>query len=113
PLSVWNTPVNRGAPDNDYNRSVMQRMAHLIHDANNLQFCNKNGASVSIGINIGNYKPCEMFKIDDLGLFFVLSMADHNLIMATKNTRYETTYSKASFREAIQDPTLSFFMTDG
>lgn len=63
-------PVDRTKPDDDFNRSLMQRIAHLIHDANNVQFCNKQGAT-ALGFT---FNKCEMFQIDDLALFYILNM---------------------------------------
>jgi hypothetical protein len=68
------TPVNRNMPDVDYNRSLMQRIAHLIHDTNGLLYCNKQGANPLGGI-LGTFNQCDMFKIDDLALFYILNMA--------------------------------------
>jgi hypothetical protein len=68
-------PVDRTKPDVDYNRSLMQRIAHLIHDANGTQFCNKEGANPTVlGIGFGPYKKCGLFEIDDLALFYILNM---------------------------------------
>lgn len=66
-------PVDRTQPDVDYNRSLMQRIAHLIHDANGVKFCNKDGASPLGGI-AGSFAKCKMFEIDDLALFYILNM---------------------------------------
>jgi len=66
-------PINRSAPDAEDNRSLLQRIAHMIHDANDLQFCNKDGARPLVG-TIGTYARCDMFQIDDLALFYVLTM---------------------------------------
>ncbi|MDB4968604.1 MAG: hypothetical protein JWN44_4293 [Myxococcales bacterium] len=64
-------PVDRTKPDDDFNRSLMQRIAHLIHDANGVRFCNKAGAS-ALGATFPN--ECDMFQIDDLALFYILNM---------------------------------------
>lgn len=69
-------PVNRTMPDVDYNRSLMQRIAHLIHDSNGVQFCNKAGANPTVlGIPFGPYPKCGLFRIDDLALFYILNMS--------------------------------------
>lgn len=70
------SPVDRTKPDSDYNRSLMQRIAHLIHDANGVQFCNKDGANPTLGpIPLGGpFAKCKMFEIDDLALFYILNM---------------------------------------
>jgi hypothetical protein len=70
-------PVDRTKPDTDYNRSLMQRIAHLIHDSNGVQFCNKDGANPTVvGLPLlgGPYAKCKMFEIDDLALFYILNM---------------------------------------
>ncbi|MCA1664079.1 MAG: hypothetical protein LC659_07415, partial [Myxococcales bacterium] len=68
-------PVDRTKPDSDYNRSLMQRIAHLIHDSNGVQFCNKEGANPTVLlIPFGPYKKCGLFQIDDLALFYILNM---------------------------------------
>lgn len=65
-------PVDRTKPDTDYNRSLMQRIAQLIHDANGTQFCNKDGATVPL---FGTYNKCDLFQVDDLGLLYVTAMS--------------------------------------
>ncbi|HEX8953576.1 MAG TPA: hypothetical protein VF945_17085, partial [Polyangia bacterium] len=73
-------PVDRTKPDADYNRSLMQRIAHLIHDSNGVKFCNKEGANpTALGIPLGGpYHQCDMFEIDDLALFYMLNMQTKN-----------------------------------
>ncbi len=72
-------PIDRTQPDVDYNQSLMQRIAHLIHDANGVQFCNKEGATPGIGpITLETDAKCKLFQIDDLALFYVLNMASAN-----------------------------------
>jgi hypothetical protein len=48
----------------------MQRIAHLIHDANGVKFCNKQDAK-ALGFT---FDKCKMFEIDDLALFYILNM---------------------------------------
>jgi hypothetical protein len=103
-------PVDRTKPDVDYNRSLMQRIAHLIHDANGAQFCNKAGAQVKLGpLSLITYQnACDMFEIDDLALFYVLNMATPSLIKSTQNTaRADTTWKKGSFCEQIKDTNIT------
>jgi len=90
-------PVDRTQPDADYNRSLMQRISHLVHDSNHVQFCNKDGA-VALG---RTFAKCKLFQIDDLSLFFALNLASDGVRMDA--TRRATTYNKASFREQITD----------
>ena len=78
--------VNRSLPDSDVdqtnsnsgnNRSIMQRVLHLVHDANNSKFCNKDGAKITSPIPLpGTYLPCELMQIDDLAMFYLISIAD-------------------------------------
>ncbi|HNN96680.1 MAG TPA: hypothetical protein PKI03_30635 [Pseudomonadota bacterium] len=81
--------VNRSLPDSDVdqnssnsanNRSIMQRVLHLVHDANNAKFCNKDGAKITSPIPLpGTYVPCELMQIDDLALFYLISIADSSV----------------------------------
>jgi len=72
------TPVDRSRIDNAYDRSLFQRLLHLIADSNHAQLCNKNNAHVVIaGIQypfIGGYAPCELVQIDNLAVFYVQSI---------------------------------------
>ncbi|RMH43087.1 MAG: hypothetical protein D6689_06180 [Deltaproteobacteria bacterium] len=72
------TPVDRDAPDSGFNRSLFQRILHLIHDANGARLCNKQGAVIRdpiLGIPIATYDECELLRIDDLAVFYVQSIA--------------------------------------
>jgi hypothetical protein len=90
-------PVDRAQPDADYNRSLMQRIAHLVHDASGVQYCNKEGATAGGR----TFSKCRLFQIDDLALFFALNLASDDVRMDTN--RRATTYNKASFREQLTD----------
>jgi hypothetical protein len=104
------TPVDYTSPDNDWNRSVMQRMAHLIHDSNGAKFCNKQDAHpVILGIDLGSFHECELFEIKDIGYFFVLAMADHSI---TDDPSRPETRSSASFRDKIQDKGMRALVFD-
>ncbi|MSP63735.1 MAG: hypothetical protein EXR72_25995 [Myxococcales bacterium] len=108
----FDTPVDYSAPDSDWNRSVMQRMLHLIRDANGAEFCNRDGAKANLFGLIslpGTFKKCEMFRIPDLGLFFAMSMADKGLI--DDKSRPETR-NTGSFRENITDPGMKALVFD-
>lgn len=58
--SVWNlttggkagllTPVDRSAPDTGKNRSSLQRFMQLLHDANGLSVCTKDGAIAHVSL---------------------------------------------------------------
>ena len=114
---AWTSPVDRTQPDSDYNRSIMQRMAHLIHDANNVKMCNKPGATLGLcGLTVPfvSFDACNLFEIDDLALFYVLSMADPSVTTSSsaKSSRYATTYSKVSFREQLTSGVVQSLMPD-
>jgi hypothetical protein len=78
------TPVDRTQPDAGLNRSLMQRFLNIVHDANGVTFCNKAGATVHArGVPIlgsmdlpvlGTYDECEVFKIDDMAVFYLQSI---------------------------------------
>jgi hypothetical protein len=78
-VGSFSTPVDRSAPDDGYNRSLLQRVLHLLDDANGAVLCNKQGGQVTdplgLGIPIHTYGECELFRIDNLSLLFVQSMA--------------------------------------
>lgn len=97
-------PVDRNQPDQEYNRSLMQRVTHLVHDANGARFCNKANAVVKdpfIGIILKTYPtPCTLFDIEDLALFYLLNMASDSV--RTDAVRYPTAYLGANFCEHIE-----------
>ncbi|WP_158501582.1 hypothetical protein [Vitiosangium sp. GDMCC 1.1324] len=79
------TPVDRTQPDAGLNRSLMQRFINIVHDSNGVTFCNKAGAvvharGVPIAGNLdlplfgGTYKECEVFKVDNMAVFYLQSM---------------------------------------
>lgn len=71
----FSTPVDRSQPDNGFNRSVWQRLIHLIADSSGAVFCNKQGARIELGgIPLLEYDECELLRIEDLAVFFVQSM---------------------------------------
>jgi hypothetical protein len=72
------TPVDRAAPDDNFNRSIMQRLLHIIADSNGARMCNKDGATIGLGpLQIfGPYTPCELMQIDNLAVFYVQSIAE-------------------------------------
>lgn len=72
------TPVDRSRNDSNYDRSVFQRFLHLIADSNGARACNKANARVVdpfIGITLGTYNECALFRVDNLAVFYLQSMA--------------------------------------
>lgn len=104
--------VNRSLPDSDIdqnngnannNRSILQRVLHLVHDANNTKFCNKVGAQITSPIPLpGVYLPCELMQIDDLALFYLISIADSSV---------KDAIPEADFINAIRNDTLRSGLT--
>lgn len=94
----------RGKKTNDpqNNRSVLQRLLHMVADSNGTRpFCNGRNASVFGGL-VRFDAECDMFQLDNVGRFFMLTMASPALRDRTD------TYAKpaASFREAIRNGRL-------
>lgn len=77
--------VDREAPDSGFNRSIFQRVLHLLADTNGLQMCNKQDAQIEIVIenddgsttvlSDGPYDACELLQVDNLAVFYVQSLA--------------------------------------
>ncbi len=73
------TPVDRAAPDAGDNRSLLQRLMHLIADADGATLCNKQDGQVKdplgLGIPLSTYDECELIRIDNVALLYVQSLA--------------------------------------
>lgn len=72
------TPTNPALIDNGFDRSIFQRILHVIADSNNAVACNKQGARVVdpfIGITLGTYNQCELFRVNNLATFYLQSIA--------------------------------------
>lgn len=72
------TPVDRAQFDSGFNRSLFQRILHVINDSNGARACNKQDAKVKdpfIGITLGTYDECELFRVDNLATFYLQSIA--------------------------------------
>ncbi len=70
------TPVDRAQLDQGFNRSLFQRLLLLINDSNNAVACNKQDAKVKqAGITVATYDACEMFRVNNLAVFYLQSIA--------------------------------------
>ncbi|MBT8495733.1 MAG: hypothetical protein KJO07_21975, partial [Deltaproteobacteria bacterium] len=70
------TTVDRSQNDTGANRSLMRRMLHAIADAYGTTVCNKQDAVIQIvGIDLRTFDECTLLQIDDVGVFFLQSMA--------------------------------------
>lgn len=110
--SFGNRP-NRTAPDADAtldwrnlktddpqnNRSAVQRLMHLIADTNGKTvFCNGRNASVFGGLVLFD-EACDMFRVDSVGQFFLLSIASP----ALRSDPATAAKQSASFLEAVKN----------
>ena len=80
--AMFKTPVIRTIPDGTSghsgdNRSMQQRLTHIIHNTNGMKMCNKAGGAVKVlGITVlGPFKECELFEIKNGALFYTQSIA--------------------------------------
>jgi hypothetical protein len=75
----FNTPVDRSKPDSGHDRSIQQRLQHIIANTNGMKMCSKEGAVIKlpvIGITIaGPFKACELFQVDNGALLYTESIA--------------------------------------
>ncbi|MCA9677351.1 MAG: hypothetical protein H6709_15785 [Kofleriaceae bacterium] len=75
-VGTFTTPVDRGAADSAFNRSVFQRILHLINDSNHTVMCNKQDAKViQFGITLATYDRCDLVQVDNLAVLFLQSIA--------------------------------------
>jgi len=78
-MGAFTTLVDRTRADTGANRSIFQRILHIIHDSNHAQMCNKEGAKVKAGgltyppLGPG-YGRCDLIQIDNLAVLYVQSM---------------------------------------
>jgi hypothetical protein len=76
-------PVDHNQPDVGYNRSILQRTAHIVHDTNGWKYCNKANWQIKDPLTglitvASGQNACELFEIDDVALFYMLNMASAN-----------------------------------
>jgi hypothetical protein len=99
--------VDRSQPDSGYNRSIMQRLLHVLSDTHGMKFCNKEGAIITleaIGIKglpitvAGPFKVCELFEIENGAVFYAQTIA--RLRDANGNL---TSTPKAHFRMKLEN----------
>jgi|GEM_PF-1243887 len=78
--------VDRARPDTLDNRSVLQRLMHLVDDLNGARLCNKPAASIRLyasflpnGIGVpgaaSNIPACQLVEVPDAAAFYVRSIA--------------------------------------
>lgn len=72
------TPVDRSAPYTGANRSILFRFLGLINDTNGVTACNKPNAKVHVKgfTDPRSWAECEVFKIENLGGFYLDAMTN-------------------------------------
>ncbi|MBW2734897.1 MAG: hypothetical protein JRH20_21135 [Deltaproteobacteria bacterium] len=91
-------PVDRSAPDSGMNRSIQQRLWHVIHNANGMRICNKAAARIQIPLvcdfpGVGwlmgcndTYAECDLFEIKNGAVFYAEAIAGRaTLRLKTEN----------------------------
>jgi hypothetical protein len=76
------TPVDRSKPTTGNNRSCWERTLDIIHNANKVKACNKQGAKVKAALGgltltwplIGGYDECELLSFENLAVFYLDSV---------------------------------------
>lgn len=73
----FSVPVNRSLPDSGTNRSIFQRLIHLLNNTSGMALGNKAGAQVQIaGTKVGDpFTKNQLFYVKDAAVFFVQSIA--------------------------------------
>lgn len=86
PATELTLEVDRNAPDTGFNRSIFQRVLHLLADVNDMPdvmpdlagvqaLCNKPETQVQILAQTFTYDQCELLQIENLAVFYVQSLA--------------------------------------
>jgi hypothetical protein len=82
-----NNPVDRTKPLVGGNRSCWERTLDIIHNANNVKACNKEGAQVKAKLGNstvtwppfgGSYTECELLSFENLGMFYLDAILPEN-----------------------------------
>lgn len=75
---TFSTVVDRAQPDSGFNRSLWQRLMHLINDTNGAVECSKAGAQIkdpTTGLPLATYQnECEFFRIPNMAVFYLQSI---------------------------------------
>ncbi len=75
-IGAYTSMPDRFAPDNDFNRSLWERLLNVISDSNGAVQCNKEGAQLKQnGLIVATYSACEMFRVPNLAVFYLQSIA--------------------------------------
>jgi hypothetical protein len=76
-IGEFETEVDRSAPGTGDNRSIWQRVLHLLDDTRGVTLCNQPISQIDLGAIVVNkaYGACELFEIEDLAVYYVRSLA--------------------------------------
>jgi hypothetical protein len=83
--------VDRTQPDTGTNRSLQQRLFHMINNTNGMKICNKENACFGVTLMgtdlcLAHFKTCDLFEVDNGALFYTQSIA------CLRNANGTTTY---------------------
>ncbi|MCK5796164.1 MAG: hypothetical protein KAI47_03220, partial [Deltaproteobacteria bacterium] len=98
--TLFSREVDRSKPDSGANRSMQQRLFHVVHDTNGMRICSKAGAQILVP-SIMSFSPCktspckecDLFQVDNGAVFYMQSM-----VFARDATGKLTTTRKATLR---------------
>ena len=72
---TYSRVVDRTKPDSGFNRSLWQRLMHVISDTNGAVECSKAGAIIkhpTTGLVLHTFpNECEFFKVDNMAVFYL------------------------------------------
>jgi hypothetical protein len=76
-VGAFATVVDRESPDSGFNRSLLQRLLHLINDSDGARHCSKAGAQIRLfGLPLRTFdNDCDLFEIPDLAVFYLQTIA--------------------------------------
>jgi hypothetical protein len=99
---AFTSQPDRNAPDSDFNRSLWQRLLHVISDSNGAHQCNKQGAVLKqSGLVVATYNACEFFEVPNLAVFYLQSIAyakdaSGNVICEDNGGAFDATHTAAT-----------------
>lgn len=72
--------VDRTKPDTAHNRSIQQRLQHIINNTHGMKMCNKDNACIGLkllgkDLCVARFKKCELFEVKNGALFYMQSIA--------------------------------------
>lgn len=78
-ISELSQEIDRTRSDSGRDRSILQRILHLVADADGVSMCNQQDAIISyredmLTLEVGPYDECALLQIDDLASFFLRSI---------------------------------------